>query len=207
VKSEIAEKIRKKRIQSTLQASRFMDLHDAGAREVVDEAKALMRGELNGEMTQEAALRAAWQSMASDYTGDKQYLIPKSRSPKSFDLWRRVEEARVASGQDAETYLRAQFDFFSKAFGKAPEVKHLATPKAIQRAKEYVGTSRAVRAPEYHMELPALLKSTDARMRALCKAQGMTRKEVYERLVKTGLVAFPKEYTSIDPAYAEVMGT
>jgi hypothetical protein len=59
--------------------------------------------------------------------------------------------------------------------------------------------------PEYKMAPSDLLRASDQRMRALCKAQDMTRREVYERLVKTKLVAFPKEYTQIDPTYREVM--
>ena len=208
MKKEIVERIKAQMLNKAVRSNQYQDLVEAGFAGVLEEAKGVIRGE-QGTMTQEETLRGLYFKMVEEYSSKKKFVIPKVRTEKSRATWRRIEAARVRSGQDSDTYLHAQFAFFHQAFGKPPTIVQLGTAKAVTRAQEFVGTTKhkVKGIPDYKMELCDLLKSSDQRMRALCKAQEMTRQEVYERLVKTGLVFFPKEYTSIDPAYQEVMGS
>ena len=206
MKTEIEEQILATKLKKLNQSNQFQDLVEKGFADVVAEAKEMLRGESSAAETQEALLRMLYLRMSEGYRSKKTFFIPKVRTAKSRAAWGRVEKARVASGQDSETYLQAQFVYFHTAFGRPPTIAQLGTAKAIERAREFVGTKRRVMGPpEYKMAPSDLLRASDQRMRALCKAQDMTRREVYERLVKTKLVAFPKEYTQIDPTYREVM--
>jgi len=125
-------------------------------------------------------------------------------TPHALALWKRVRKAVDDSGVDAETFIKAQFTFYHQAFKVAPKPQYLTTDAAVLRA--------SVIKPEKVMtnNIPAnvgtveLFKRCERQMNDVMRAQGLTREEVYRKLVLTRLIAFPDVYLNADPTWQRI---
>lgn len=157
-----------------------------------------------GDFSLTEAVRSAYYRLLKTYKYGEDWKTPKE-SKRSEATWGRVAKAYEESGCTVDHYMKAQFQWFHAVFGTHPAISQLATPAAKERARLYesVSTSNitANNIPA-RKERASLLRNSEKQMRALCEARNMTRKEVYEQLVKTGLFMFPQEFLDTDPEYS-----
>lgn len=126
-------------------------------------------------------------------------------TPQGLALWKRAVKALTASGVDRETFVRAQFTWFHEKFRKAPTSLQLTTDEAVLRAASVeVSTTVRSNATEAKISLGDLFCRCEKQMNAYMRAQGMTREEVYTKLVLTGVAVFPGKFIEADPVWAKV---
>jgi len=156
-------------------------------------------------------MAALYYRMVDEYGGSPAVRIPAETPRRGLSLWRRVVRSCGAAGVDPEPYMRAQFAYFHKCFGRIPKISQLATDKAQVRAIEYIATNkvqrRVVGAIEHKTDLADVMRNAEKLMQTICRAQGMTREEVYRNLVLPGLIGFPKQYLAADPVYRGVVNS
>jgi hypothetical protein len=153
------------------------------------------------------AIKGLYYNMLESYTGRCTYFIPDI-TKHSIALWTNVEKARAKVGCDAEHYLKAQFYFFDKAFGKAPTVYQLATSSAIERAIEFTGSTKG-RVLGNMRPAPIskadVFRESEKLLQNMMASQGCTREEFYEKFVLTGIYTFPKDFLRRDPTYKKLI--
>lgn len=152
-------------------------------------------------------LREQYNRMLYAYKGTG-LSFTKEMNKKSIALWTRVEKARAESGCDADRYLKAQFSWFDKTFGRAPTKAQLATSSAIERAAEFAGTtvgkvlgnSRSV-----PITKADVFRESEKTLQKMMAAQSCNREEFYRKFVLTGLFLLPKEFLGADPTYQRLI--
>lgn len=123
-------------------------------------------------------------------------------SKRVLALWKRVVKAIDKSEVPLDKYMAAQFAYFDETFGTTPKIYQLATEAAIERAREYVGTTKK-RVERYSKSASTadVMREADKQVRAMMKAQKVDRVTFYKRFVLTGVVQLPKQFLDRDPAY------
>lgn len=206
---DILETLRRARLKSVKSSIAFSETRDKIIHSQAEYVKATV---INNKSTGTEQRCGALQASTLYYTMLDQYFVKHSfRQPTLMNdrakaLWQRVYDASVEVNMPIEDYLKAQFTFFHKAFGKPPELHQLATPKAKERAKETVlGSTRVVgNNIEIKKDIAAILRAAEQQMQELCRQHKLSREEVYRKFVVTGLFFFPKEYLDADPVYKKV---
>ncbi len=152
---------------------------------------------------EEVELRILYYSMMDSYYQRTSFPFTPPPSRKGLTMWSKVAEYKRMAGVSAEVYIKAQFAWCDKCFGSPPTFAHLMTENAVNRALQFSGLPGRVvtSAVPMQSEKAELLKQTDAQIRAICKAQSMTKAEFYREIVIPGLMILPHAYTSIDPEY------
>jgi len=128
-------------------------------------------------------------------------------SEKRRMLWSRVQACCKKADVSPEHFMKAQFDYFHRAFGTTPKLSHLATPNAVYRALAFEGKTigKVVgNAIEFKLDLGALFSHCEKQIRDVCRAQGIDRAAYYKIFVVTGLMPMDTHFLSKDPVYQEV---
>lgn len=202
----ITEALRKHRLKTAHKSLQYSEQREAATAQHGE----LVRGMLSGKapassLSVEAqALRSLYYDMLRDYKGD-QYAIPKPLTKRGEALWTRVDAARKRAGVDPKQFMKAQFAWFDKAFGRAPSVEQLTTDAAITRVSEVgeVTRKRIVgRSIEADIDLASIFRQSEKLLQDMMRAQSYTdRTEFYKDFVLTGVFTFDKRFLDADPAY------
>jgi len=199
--------------------SKFKESFDSRLSDQAQHVKTVILGipeEGAAEVTEEdivaANLSNTYYGMLRSFKG-KLFSYPKvgesSKQSKSF--WHRVAVICISIHVDPVVYLKAQFIYFRNHFGRPPEFCQLATASAAARATEYASKSPSTRtyvaakATPVKISLSEKMTTADKKVRSVCKAQGLTRFELYQNLVIPGFLLLPKEYLKADPEYKRAL--
>lgn len=204
---ELLEKIHKYRLNKLNASLRYKEhLEDAVSRKANYAKKVLAdpTGEVN-----EHSLYSMYQTMMSEYFGGTRKNLPTVLNKRGEAVWKRALARCEESGVEPRLFMKAQFVFFSKVFGMPPEPKHFTTEKAVDRAKAFDPTqhkSKVVASSLVHKsELTDVFQWADKQLRDICRAQNMSRAEVYEKLIIPGVYVLPKAFLDADPEYKAVL--
>lgn len=200
----VLEAIKKHQLRSIKRGIVSSEIQENVTRANAEHVKVVLNGEADD--IDETKMAGIYGRLRSQYDGKPHMGKPLSKRAKSF--WQRVIAKQKESGVSAEKFMTAQFDWFHKNFGKIPDVYQLTTDAAVTRAKEYAGSENkkiVSTAREANVNFADLMKQADKMMRDICKAQGMTRLEVYTKLVIPGHFTFPKQYLDSDPVYKQAL--
>ncbi len=207
----ILEVLKERRLRSAKASITFSETRDAIISEKAKLIKVVLADLSGTEIhdAEEMRMAALFYRMMDEYYVSPAIKMPTTATPKGLSLWRRVVKSCGEAGVEPEAYLRAQFVFFNKAFGRPPKLHQLATTKAQERAIAYAAENNVVRRVVgndiRHVSDPAsVMRAAEQQMLTICRAQNMTREDVYKKLVVTGIIAFPKMYTDSDPVYRRV---
>ncbi len=157
-----------------------------------------------GDFSLVEAVRSTYYRLLKTYKYGEDWKIPKD-SKRSDVTWGRVAKSYEESNCTVEHYMKAQFQWFHAVFGTHPKITHLATPAARDRARLYEAVNSNITANSIpaKKEVAVLLRNSEKQMRALQEARNLSRREVYDQLVKPGLFMFPKEFLESDPEYSK----
>lgn len=207
--SDILEVLRQRRLKSARSSVAFGEASDAAVSQRAKLAKATL-AEINGNEVpkdaEELRMASIYYRMVDEYYAKSSIRMPSKVSKRGLALWRRVVRSCTESQVEPEQYLRAQFQYFHKAFGRPPELRQLATDNAKTRAREFAGVKGKIVGNDirHKGDIASIMRNAEKQMQDICRAQSMTREEVYRNLVLTGLMIFPKEYLAADPVYQKV---
>ncbi len=129
-------------------------------------------------------------------------------SARRKKIWTRVQACCKMADVTPQRYMKAQFSYFSKQFGRIPHHRDLATPKAIYRAQNFEGETagRIVGVVEYKVDLREICQQSEDMLQNICKAQKLDRADCYRFLISTGMTSrLHKEFRKMDPVYQEVL--
>ncbi len=156
---------------------------------------------------EEYCLMQTFHQLNKEYTGEFQPPGKLSATGKRF--WRKVLNNQKKANTDGITFLRAQFAWFDKVHGCAPEPAQLLTENAVIRAMDFALTKYEHRIVSNGRVMPVevaeLFKACEKQIMQLRKAHQMTRLDVYRYMVIPGLVHLPESFLSLDPAYQEAL--
>lgn len=208
----VLEAVRAKRLATVTSSVRYSEALEAKTKRSAQATKAMLK---NGPSNVEAifepeyTLRTLYYRMLEEYYGKKNFAIVDVMDNRSLSLWSRVRTKCEASGVTPEQFVRAQFIWFHKSFGKAPTIVQLTTETAVQRAKDNapVDSSKKVIGNDIRatIDLSSLLRNAESQMQDLMRAQNCSREDVYRNVVLPGLFSFPKEFLKADPVYTKVL--
>lgn len=125
-------------------------------------------------------------------------------TPQGLSLWKRVRKAVEDSGVDGETYIKAQFTFYHNSFKMAPKPHVLTTDAAVLRASTVKPEKVMTNNIPAEANTADLFKRCERLMTETMRTQGLTREEVYRKLVLTRLIAFPAIYLNADPVWRKI---
>lgn len=204
----VLDAVRKRRISLEERSQRGQDFYRKRVEGKAREVKGILSGDNPnaGVPVEVVALRDLYYYMLESYTR-KREVFGVRMNARSVSMWTRVEKAQKRSGCSQERFLKAQFDWFHKTFGKAPEPLQLATDGAVERACAYEGRTEG-----RHVSNDVRYKTTKADkfmqneklLQKMMSAQKCTREEFYRRFVLTGLYSFDPEFLKADPVYRKV---
>jgi len=206
--SDIQEILKKNRLLKISRSERFTENQEQDVSNKASHVKRILGGEDSGDATPIALtlLKDTYYNMLSTYKG-KFVSHAVDMNKKSLALWTRVESCRAQADCDADRYLKAQFVWFDKAFGKAPTVEQLATETAIDRALEFTGSTKGRvlgnirKAP---ISKADVFRESEKTLQKMMAAQGCNREEFYRKFVLTGIFGFPADFLKADPTYQRV---
>lgn len=206
--SDIRTTLEQRSLRKLKNSINYAEKREAATAHHAEIAKAMLRGEpLQSSLSLEAqTLRTLYYGMLKDYKGEH-YALPGPPNKRAQALWKRVADACMESGVDPKKYMRAQFAWFDKAFGKAPDLTQLSTSTAVERAREFTGSTerRIVGSHKAQVSLADVFRESEKLLRNMMRAQGCTsREEFYERFVLTEVFTFPQAFLKADPAYRKV---
>lgn len=207
----ILDAIKEQRAKADARSAAYAEMREKATSTAAQAVKQMISGEMNGtgEHVQEMQLATMYYRMVEEYTGKPNYAMAKWNA-KSLSFWARVVAAQEQSGASPEDFLKAQFKWFDKAFGKAPDLVQLTTALAIQRAIDYCAsgekTNRRIvgNAQPAQVDFADLMRQCEKQVRDICRAQKMDRETFYRELVKTGLVPLPAQFLKADPVWKKV---
>lgn len=144
------------------------------------------------------------------YTGSTSGLAGAKKLTKaSQGLWKKVAKAIEKASLTSEDYIRIQFSFYHRVFGKAPEPHFLHTEAAVIRAIDakvptfaIVGSLKDKLSDNDYLQL---MKYGERMIQSLIVEHGMTREELYIALVIPGLVELPRVFLESDQAYKRAL--
>lgn len=202
------EAVRKRRLRAAKASISYGETRDKILHEKAEQVKQLLTGTKDPQQcTLELQMAELYYKMLDEYYHKQSIRMPHTPNKRSLALWRRVATSCRQAQAEPEAYLRAQFSYFHKAFGKPPEVYQLATENAVTRAQTFEGNSkRKVIGNDirHKGDFASIMRQGEQQMQQLCRAHDLTRAEVYRRFVLTGLFTFPKQYLEADPVYKQV---
>lgn len=209
--SDILKVLEQRRLRSAKSSMAFTERRDAIVSEKAKLVKATL-ADVSGDApkdVEELRMAALFYRMLDEYFASPAIRMPTTATKRGLSLWRRVVRSCSEAGVDPEAYMRAQFDYFNKCFGRPPKLNQLATDKAQERAITYVAENKVQRKVigndiRHVADIATVMRSAEKQMLTICRAQSMTREEVYKKLVLTGLITFPKPYLAADPVYQKV---
>jgi len=210
--TDILEVLRARRLRSIKASIAFNEKRDAMVSEkakVVKETLSTLDGSEPKDV-EEVRMAALYYRMVDEYYANPAIRMPHTMTSKGLSLWRRVVISCAEAGVDQEAYMRAQFDYFHKCFGRPPKIYQLATDKAQERAIAYVAANKVTKRVvgndiRHKADVASVMRSAEKQMLTICRAQDMTREEVYRNLVIPGFITFPKVYLDADPIYKKVI--
>ena len=112
-----------------------------------------------------------------------------------------------------ELYIRAQFDFFDRAFARAPKVHQLGSQKAVQRAREYVALRDAGKVPDRdvrgrvrrapRVSENARFKHCEKQLQILMQNYGASEEEILRNFAtaENAKLYFDREWLRQNPTY------
>jgi len=214
--ADILDIIHKHKLTKVSARNRYADLVAARVSEKAVVTKGLLRSDTTttDEDLVAANLSNTFYYLVDKYQGRTTARLPTVKACKrGTSYWHRVASICLDINVPSDVFLKAQFLYFRKNFGRIPEFSQLVTASAAARAVEYYKKLNNTKPQDYvssghahtDMELSDKLKSADKRMRGICRAQGMTRYEVYKNLVVPGFLILPQEYVSADPEYKKAV--
>jgi hypothetical protein len=208
----ILEALKKRRLKAVKSSITYGETRDAIVSEKAKAVKVTL-ADLHGtevpKDAEEIRISGFYYRMVDEYFAKPVIRMPTTMTKRGLALWRRVVISCKASGVDPELYMRAQFDYFNKHFGRPPEVFQLATENAQERAIQFAAggqTSKKIVGNDirHKGDLASIMRIAEKQMQDVCRAQSLTREEVYKNLVIPGLLLFPKEYLEADPVYKRI---
>jgi len=211
---DILDEVTKHGLKKLAAKGRFKDAYDKYLSDQAEYVKTILSddSDISEEDIVASTLSNTYYKMMKAYDGGFMRIPkagPSSKRSKSF--WHRVAALCISINVDPAVYLKAQFLYFRDNFGRAPEFSQLATASAATRAIEYAAkkpsTRTYVAAKVSKAKIPISEKMTmaDKKVRAVCKAQGFSRFELYYNLVIPGFLLLPDEYLSADPEYKKAL--
>lgn len=201
--------LRKARAQKALKSRQGSETLEKIVERHAEGTKALLKTEFQGPPghEEEYAMMSLFCRMNDDYHRRPYHCLPAEMTKRSIAYWKRVVKAAKSADVAPEVYLRAQFAYFHNNFGSSPKPEQLATDNAIMRAKEFAITQFKPKvfsnAAEFPIELKELFKVCEKQLQQLQKAHKLTRVQVYQQFVLSGMVYFPKSFLEFDPAFKE----
>lgn len=158
------------------------------------------------DTSKEDHLRTLYYDAVEKYHQKKMWAHKDLLKGRSLALWSRVRQKQEESGVSPEDFIKAQFVWYKKNFGRAPTVVQLATENAVIRAKEFGGFKGNVvaSAVEHKTSLAETFRLAEKSLQKICREQKMTREEVYRNLVIPGIITFPEKFLLADPVYKKV---
>ena len=207
--SDIVEILRKHKLRKEARSEAFKKAQKNSIDSKMSTTKYVISGkDPNSSLPPEIVyLREKYYNMLRTYKGDG-VSFSKEMNKRSVALWTRVERARKMSGCDPDRYLKAQFDWFDRTFGKAPTLEQLSTDTAIERAAEFAGPtegkvlSNSRKAP---VDKADVFRESERTLQKMLAAQNCTREEFYRKFILTGLFALPREFLKADPTYQRLI--
>jgi hypothetical protein len=205
----IIEVLRRRELETLKRSDAYSSVRSQRTHDHAKHVKQVLSGEtISPEVPVSIqVLRDTYYNMLRSYQGND-YSYPTEMNKQSINLWTRVETARSKAGCLADKYIKAQFAWFHKKFGKAPTVEQLSTPGAVERALEFSGstTGRVVGNNIIHKNsLAETFKQNEVLLQSMMKAQQCTRVEFYKRFVITGIYSFDTRFLEADPAYQKAL--
>lgn len=206
----IIDVLQKNKLRSVKRSIQFSEQREKATENHGKVAKSVLSGKpIHPGLPMEAqALRTTYYEMLKDYKGGSFYRVPGPINKRGVALWQRVEKARKKAGVDPKSFLKAQFAWFHKNFGKAPTVEQLTTDAAVERVVEVgeVKQNRIVsNSNETKVNLADVFRRSEKLLQDMMRAQGYSsREEFYRDFIVTGILTLPKEFLKADPAYRKV---
>lgn len=160
------------------------------------------------EVMEAFILMNTFHRLMGEFDGENRAFQPLFNN-KAKAYWTRAVRIIQESEIDPEVFLRAQFAWFSKVHGCAPEMSQLLTPNAVLRAKDFaltqfnrriVGNGKLM-----SIEMVDLFRICESQIRNLQKAHSINRKQVYEQFVLTGMIHISSSFLELDPVYQELV--
>lgn len=207
--TDIISTLEAQRIQTLERSERYSDLRVEATRARGEAFKSLVTGVPQGVALLPAAaiLRKHYYDMLSTYRGGS-FAFSKALTKRGAALWMRVLVAQQASGVPAEQFIRAQFVWFHKAFGKEPAVTQLATEAATNRAVEVGGTAKrnvVSNNKPAAVSLAEVFRESERLVQDIMRAQKCVSREAFYRdFVLTGVFCLPEKFLQADPAWRKV---
>jgi hypothetical protein len=211
--SDILDKLRRKKLRSVKASITYSDTRDKIIHDHATHVKAALRsGDLGDEVANslESQLSLLYRKMWQEYYQRPLVRYPKLMSKRGIAFWHRVAVNCTTAKVSPELYMRAQFHWFHKKFGRPPEVLQLTTKNALDRVVEFLATeqnsARKVIGNDIrpNLDKAAVFRRCEKQVRDVCRAQGLSREEFYVRIVLTGAMAMPQEFLDMDPVYRKV---
>jgi hypothetical protein len=212
---DILVEINKFKLRKTVARNNYQDLVQERVSAKAKNTKLLlgMDSTASEEDIVAANLSSTFYFLLDKFKGKSATRLPVAAPCKrGTSYWHRVARLCIEANIDHTMFLKAQFHYFRKAFGRPPEFSQLVTASALARAIEYINkvgkVSSSYVAPvarPVEIAIADKLKIADKRMRSICRTQGMSRAEVYKNLVVPGFLLLPKEYTDADPEYDKAL--
>lgn len=207
----VIELLKEQRAKKLQRAEQYASHKEKVLSSKAEAVKRILRGEkaIEGLSIPASRLRDLYYDRLRAYKGEN-YSYDPGVTKSGIRLWERVEKAFDTAEVDPERFIKAQFAFFDKAFGRAPEITQLATQTAVDRAREYDGKtegrvlSNGRKAPITKADI---YRESEKLLQQIMAAQGISRQELYKRFVLTGLMTFPSEFMERDPAYIAAKAT
>jgi hypothetical protein len=208
----VLEAVRAKKLATVTASIRYSETLEEKTRRAAQATKAMLKdGPSNVEAVyaEEHTLRTLYYRMLEEYYGKKNFAVSNDMDNKALALWGRVKAKCHDAGVDPETFMRAQFVWFHKSFGKAPTIVQLTTATAVARASEFSPADSKKKVIgnniNANVDFASIMRNSENQMQDLMRAQGYSREEVYINLVIPGLFSFPKEFLKADPVYLKVI--
>ena len=203
--SSITEAIRARRLRAAKSSIAYGELTQRNVQNQLARMKRVLSGEeeCDGLDPSVRSLRDHYYRMKSDYTQRADFAQVPELNKRAIALWTRVSNAWKESGVSQEHFIKAQFAWFHKSFGKSPDVVNLVTEAAIERAKTYAGSKHRVVGNNIKADVTTadMFRQCEKTVRDMCRAQKMTKKEFYQNFILTGEFSLPKKFLMADPVY------
>jgi hypothetical protein len=214
VARDILAELRKRRLRSANASIRFTDTRDRIIRDHAQVVKEVINSDGSRDSashTVEGQLSFLYRKMWQEYYQRPLVRYPKIMSKRGIAFWGRVAKNCDKAGVTPEVYMRAQFNWFHRKFGRPPELLQLATENALSRVVEFLaqGKNPATKVigndirPEE--DKASLFRRCEKQLRDICRAQKLSREDFYRKLVVSGLVSFPQEFLDMDPIYRNII--
>lgn len=207
----ILKKLRERQTQQLTRSIQGTELFERQVEKKAAYIKELLTGDNPnaGVPAEVVAFRDLYVVFLEKYTGEKAYQFRGKMSHQAVSLWTRAEAARRQANVSQERFIKAQFVWFTKVFGKYPEPLQLTTEAAVDRAREFTGSTEGKVAPvavAHKSSLSTLFRENEKLLQKMMQAQKCSREEFYVRFVLTGIYSLSKEFLEADPVYQRVRG-